>query len=349
MKLKARPALALFVPLAIGVSMANLASWRVKRVGVTGQPFQVAFSPDGRRVALASQSITGAPGHVEIWNVASPWSLRGPDAHERSSFAVGQPLSLCFSGDSRTLICTAYGEIIRFDTLSRQRLPSLKNEPGLASYAQIWPRRDTLAFKSYGKIEQRNARTGQSKAGFSIVAPDRADSYSPVAFAPDGKTAAWVEEDTNRLMLRDTRSKRVQAVSVLPKASDHLQCGVTALTFSPDARILAVAWNASVFGSSGTESVSSRVTLWNLKTRQIAATWTESGESINAHAFSPDGALLAAARSDSAISVREARTGKLSRNLQSPGQNVQSVAFSPDGRTLASCGSDGALNLWRIR
>lgn len=358
MKLKARLAIALSLPLAISLPMLNVSSWRPQRV--RGAPFQVAFSPDGRRIALASHSNSSAPGRVELWDFHAPTMLGVPRATPRGSFAIYYPGSLCFSGDSQTLIAISHTglddyrkTIRRWNAASGAALsPLTSSEGNTARFAQPGTRPNgDFQFWTGESVEQRSVNSGQMKRRTKLYKEeDYAENPGEnLAFSPDGQITAWVVSDsTGALILRDAAGRKTRLPPLIP-TSDSRTCNVTALTFSPDSRFLVVAWNATIFNSSGTESVSSRVTIWNLKTRQIAAKWTESREAINAHAFSPDGALLAAARDDGAISVRDAKTGALQKLLQSPMRGVASVAFSPDGTTLASCGSDGALHLWRVR
>ncbi len=339
------------IPFAIGFPMANLNSWRPRRVRVAGKPFQVAFSPDGGRVALASQSNSSAPGRVEFWKVEAASRFAQPGVSEGAAFAVGEPLSICFSGDSETLFCTAEGQIHRFDVKSRKKLPVLRNKnvERTDSHAQMWPHRDVLAFRSYNGIVQSDTRTGKSRSSFPVTATDDSENASLVALTPDGQSSALSFDYNEHLVLRDTRSGSKRLLpKVLPASTGNLSCTVTALTFSPDSQFLSVAWDAQVSKANGSLVSSSRVSLWDCVANKVAAKWIETDKSIKAHAFSPDGAVLAAARDDGAISLRDAHTGHLIRLLKTAGTSVQSVAFSSDGATLASCGSDSGLYLWRV-
>lgn len=342
------------LPFAIGFPMANMNSWRPKRVRVFGQPFQVAFSPDGNRVALASQSNTSAPGRVELWDFAAPSRFRAPAVDRHRAWAVTDPSSLCFSGDSQTLVCISYGQsktVNRWNVATGSKAPQIRSESGYTAHqAHAAPGND-ITFWTGESVEQRDVKNGQVKKRVKLLKPDvyqEDDPHEQLAFSPDGRTTVWDIHDGGILILRDSSGRR-KRLSPLIKVSDQLQCDVTALTFSPDSRFLAVGWNAEIWDAKGNGLASSRVALWDLTTNKITAKWTEGRERINAHAFSPDGALLAAAREDSAVSLRDAHTGKLHRLLKTAGTAVSSVSFSPDGRTLASCGSDGALYLWRIK
>lgn len=322
-----------------------------------GVPFQVAFSPDGHSVALASQSNVGEVGRVEVWEVGAPSWYRQPSAESLFAGAVDAPRSMCFSSDSRMLICTKVGGMSRWDIATRKIMKPLRTnfqpwEAGDGKYAQTWPHSDVLTTSTYDGWQGRNVRSGALKS--HTIQPDPNAPYGSVlAFAPDGRTVAWHIDEEDVVVLRDTKTARLQRLAppsrtnFASKNASVLRY-IDSLTFSPDSRFLAVGWRDE--DVSGTASlILSGTKLWDVQTRKISAQWGEDDKIINAHAFSPDGSLIASARSDGAISLRETKSGKLLRFLKQPSTNVSSVAFSPNGRTLASCGSDGALYLWRIQ
>ncbi len=346
-RFKFRWALVALLPLLAGVGMANLGSWRPRRVRVVGAPFQVAFSPDGSHVALASDP--DGSGRVEMWRVASGSRFGGPTVSEHFSFAVRRPRSICFSGDSAMLLCT--GDFLhRFDLKTGKLMRPVNTHDAGGGFAHSWPQPDAVTTASDGGWEQRDTRSGRVQR--RLGSPDDADEPTDyvLALAPDGETSAWPVDYKSVIVLRNSRTMRKRRLpALIDDSSKNLSCNITALTFSPDSRLLAVAWSADVYNAKGINFVSSRVTMWDLKTFKIVAKWIENDKPINAHAFSPDGFTLAAARDDGAISLRSAKTGKLERLLKTAGQEVTSVAYSPDGQTLASCSSDGALYLWRVK
>ena len=70
---------------------------------------------------------------------------------------------------------------------------------------------------------------------------------------------------------------------------------------------------------------------------------------INSIAFSPDGAQLATASSDSTARLWDARTGAELRRLEGHTHNINSIAFSPDGALLATGSWDSTARLWDVR
>ena len=104
-----------------------------------------------------------------------------------------------------------------------------------------------------------------------------------------------------------------------------------ALTFSPDASIVATAHG-------------NRIYVWDTFTGNAFAMLDEHPDSINAITLSPDGAKLATAGGDWIVRLWEVNTGKYINSLTGHPSAVNAVAFSPDGKILASAGS--TLRLW---
>jgi WD40 repeat protein len=113
---------------------------------------------------------------------------------------------------------------------------------------------------------------------------------------------------------------------------------VRAMEFSPDGQ-----WLAS---ASGEER---KVRLWNVATRQETRSF-EAGDVFSV-AFSPDGALLAAGGDDSGVRLWDLVTGRERLRLTNDKTfwtRACCVRFSPDGRTLATGSMHGLVYLWEV-
>ena len=111
---------------------------------------------------------------------------------------------------------------------------------------------------------------------------------------------------------------------------------VSALAFSPDGSLLAVA------GAIATIHVVD-VSVWRVVRTLEAHHHQGVVEDV---VFSPDGGTLASACSDGTVKLWDVATGELLFVLRGHVSGVTSVSFSPDGRLLASASSEGALRLW---
>ena len=65
-------------------------------------------------------------------------------------------------------------------------------------------------------------------------------------------------------------------------------------------------------------------------------------------AYSPDGRMLAAAKSDGSVPLWEAASGKLLFNFEGHSDEVNALSFAPDGHLLATASNDKTIRLWDV-
>ena len=159
-----------------------------------------------------------------------------------------------------------------------------------------------------------------------------------VAWSPDGKTLAIGGRRGVRLY--DAQSGQPAA----PPVPKELVVGteVSALAFSPDSRLVAVATGVGL------------VSLFEVQSGNLVAEF-HNHSIVHTVAFSPDGALLATgcprliatsadgerleAPVEGTLKLWDAATGELKHDLNGKdGGSVVAIAFSPDGQLLASAG-----------
>jgi WD40 repeat protein len=88
------------------------------------------------------------------------------------------------------------------------------------------------------------------------------------------------------------------------------------------------------------------IKLWDVASGKEIRTLREHSDSVYAVRFSPDGKLLASAAADRAVKLWEAASGRLLYTLGEPTDWVYAVAWSPDGRHLAAAGADRSIRVW---
>lgn len=282
---------------------------------------QIAFSPDGTRVATASDD-----GTVALWNA---WSntLGSPDPSR----------AVAFSPDGRLLAVGT--ELRRGSGIALYRMPARKLIAALPTGDTYV---DALAFSPDGRtlaagldsspVTVQLWNTGSFRITGQIDTGQRQRAQISLAFSPDGHTLA-----TAIFAATTVRLWSVARLTQVATFSTHqiilgISLGAWALTFSPDGRSLAVA------NLSGVTQVIS------IRGGAAIHSFNDKGEDV---AFSPDGSTLAVGGSDGNVYLHAVR-GKSGTThvLAQSGQVVSGVAFTPDGKTLITAGYDATIRLW---
>ena len=144
-----------------------------------------------------------------------------------------------------------------------------------------------------------------------------------ITYSPDGTRLAVAT--TIGVWLYDART--YQEVALMLRRS------LTAMTFSPDGRMLATA------------HADNPIQLWAGHSGQHLATFTGYVTDVNALAYSPDGETLAVADATE-IRLWHAKTGKQRVVLQGHDGYVDNLAFSSNGKTLMSVSANEAIRVW---
>jgi WD40 repeat protein len=296
------------------------------------------FARRGELLVTASEE----DGTVQFWD---PARLAGC---ERIPSLPPGVSDVALSLDGKTAWCYAGDQPILLGLVDRRIERTLPRMPGGAHKVALSPDGRTVAATYWDGY----ARLWDVASGRQVRPLDHRARVFAVAFSPAGGLVATAGEDG---------AARLWEV---PSGAPHKSCAASTgaargralcLAFTRDGRTLAVGGSAHAM----------TVSLWDPATGARRGELTDMGPGaarphsapkapaarehtchVNAVAFAPDGATLAAGCSDGVVRLWEVQSGKLRHTFSGHVGPVHYLAFAPDGRTLASLGADNALRLW---
>jgi DNA-binding beta-propeller fold protein YncE len=147
-----------------------------------------------------------------------------------------------------------------------------------------------------------------------------------VDFSPDG-TRLLAPGADGKLHLFDAATLDETGVIAAPGAL------ITSGSFSPDGKFVA------------TVSLDRTASVWEAATGRQTASFPHDIY-LNAARFSADGAKLATAGRDGAVTIFDMTNGAEIMSLRAGEDDINDVAFSPDGSRLATASTDDTIALW---
>ena len=289
------------------------------RTGYPGQAFDVAFSPDGKILAVAftnSIRLFNVPRHRELRPIAVP------------NYPV---MDVAFSPNGRVLAAGVNDGTVRFwdARTGRQLGGNLRSGcGGVVNGVAFSPDSRTLATAcADNSIRLWSVRTRTPLATLT----GHTEPVNAVAFSPDGSTLVSGSVD---------RSVRLWSIATRREIGAPLtgtEGSVYTVAYDPDGTTVASASNDQA------------IRFWRVASpRQIGAP-IGGGDGHVTMAFSPNGSEIAAGYHDGWLRLWNVRTRRQLLTLNEKAGPVDSVAFSPSGNTFAVAYAWGVLGIFNLR
>jgi len=279
--------------------------------------YSVAFSPDGKQLATASND-----GTARIWDVRSGTQVAALYGHAGNVWAVD------WSPDGRRVATGGSDGTARlWNPQTGQALLTLAGHAGAIRDIAFANGGDRLITTGDdGTTRVWDVTVGGARDWLTV--PAASLIFVGVAFSPNGATFAAPAEPTGVWLWDSRTGERLRSFASETK--------LTSVAFSPDGRLLA-----------GTSDLTFEPLVWDVESGDLLFTLAGHSDAVRAVAFSPDSRRIATGSWDGTAAVWDASTGSRIALLPHPDSGgILDVGFTPDGSLVVTGGDDGSVTMW---
>lgn len=296
----------------------NFETWKIESQGeIGGSITSLAFSPDGKRIVLASYDKT-----VYIWDVETKKEIRRLEGH------TGCVNSAAFSPDGKQIVTASTDDTARiWDAETGKEVSCLVGHSFSVYSAAFSPNGKRIVSSGWDQIVRIwDVETNK------VIRKHKGHTHyvNSVAFSPDGEQVISASDD-NTVHIWDVRLDP----EIEPRRFKGHTSRVNFTAFSPDGTRIASA------------SDDNTIHIWDVATGREIHKLDGHTNRVYSIAFSPDGERIVSASSDHTVRIWDTLSGKEIRKLNA-GDVAYSVAFSSDGKQIASAPGDGNSNIVQI-
>jgi len=287
------------------------------RTPVLPQIFDLAYSPDGKLLAVAGYT------EVRLVDPATKRQLAALQGH------AGAVRALAFSHDGKLLAAAGglparSGEVLIWDVAQGKLLHTIHGHSDCIYGVAFSPDGKSIATASYDKLvklfdiaSEKEIRTYK----------DHIDAVYAVAFTPDGKRLVSGSADRTIKIWDVATGERLYTLS-------EAQDGINTVAIDPTGKLVAAA------------GLDKSIRIWSLgeKDGKLLHSQIAHEDAILRLAWSPDGSEIVSSSADRTVKVFSARDLGELHSFPEPDW-VYGLQFAPNGKTLAIGRFDGSLTI----